>query len=328
MAVVRPIAAFTLALTVGLLAAPLGIEAQRAGKVHRIGYLTVVRGPGLPAFEEALRERGWMVGENLVIDYRSAEERYDRLPGLAAELVRLQPHVIVAVPTASARAARNATSTIPIVMRGVADPIGEGLIASFARPGGNVTGITGSLTWATYAKQLQLLKEAVPRARRIALLWNPANRAALPGVEAVKEGARTLGIELQIVAAQAPEEFEPAFQAMIRARAEALLIWRDAAFFAHVGRLADLAVRHRLPTISGEGSYAQAGGLMTYAVNSADEVRQLASYVDRILRGADPAELPVAQPTKFDLVVNLKTAKALGISLPATLSLQAAQIIE
>src|SRR5712691_10530045 len=279
---------FMALLAGALLAAPLAAGAQQAGKVYRIGYLSAGSPSPLqplrPVFEQALRERGWVTGENLVIAYRYAEEKYDRLPGLAAELVRLEPQVIVAVPTAGARAAKNATSTIPIVMWGVADPIGAGLVASFARPGGNVTGFT-SPTFEIFAKQLQLLKEAVPRVRRIAFLWNPANPAALPAIKVVKEAAQTLGVELQIVGSRSPEEFEPAFRAMVQARADALLVYSDVAFFPHLGRLADLSVRNRLPTMCGVDRYAKAGGLMYYSANLADMVRQVAGHLDRLLRG-------------------------------------------
>jgi len=269
-----------------------------------------------------------VTGQNLVIEFRSAEGKYDRLPALAAELVRLEPRVIVAVPTAAARAAKDATSTIPIVMWGVSDPIGEGLIASFARPGGNVTGLTITPTLETYAKQLQLLKEAVPRAKRIGFLWNPANPTAPPVVRTVEEAARSLGVELQAVGARAPEEFEPAFRAITQARPHALLILQDSMFFAHYPRLADLSIRRRLPTMHGAVEYAQAGGLMAYSVNRADAYRRIAGYVDRLLRGANPAELPVEQPTKFELVVNLKTAKAHGVTIPQSLLLRADQVIE
>jgi ABC-type uncharacterized transport system substrate-binding protein len=317
-------------LTLGMWTAPLVAGAQQTGNVYRIGFLTGGRptGPVQPVFEQALRDRGWMTGENLVIAYRYAEEKYGQLPALAAELVRLGPQVIVAVPTASAQAAKNVTSTIPIVMWGVADPVGAGLITSFARPGGNVTGFTGTLPFETYAKQLQLLKEAVPRARRIAFLRNPNNPASLPGAKIVTEAARSLGVELQVVGARAPEEFEPAFRAMTQARTDALLVHGDQAFFPHLARLADLSVRHRLPTMSGDPGYAKAGGFMNYSVDWADSVRQVASYVDRLLRGAKPADLPVQQPTKFELIINLKTAKALGVTLPPSLLLQADHVVD
>jgi putative ABC transport system substrate-binding protein len=215
-----------------LVAAPVATEAQPADKVRRLGYLSFVgrRSAFHEVFEQALGERGWAIEKNLVIEYRFAGERYDRLPLLAAELVRLEPQVIVAIPTASARAAKNATSTIPIVMSGVADPIGEGLIASFAKPGANVTGGTSSLTWATYAKQLQLLKDAIPNSRRIAWLRDPSNPASLPGVKTLTEAARSLGIELRVVEARTPGEFEPTFRAMTRARVDSSSTERPRSF--------------------------------------------------------------------------------------------------
>jgi ABC-type uncharacterized transport system substrate-binding protein len=234
--------AVVLALSVVL--APLTDEAQQASKVYRVGFLHWgSRGPGeqqFQAFEQALRERGWVTGENLVITYRFAEGQYDRLPSLAVELVRLEPHVIVALPTAATRAAKNVTSTIPIVMvMVVSDPIGERLITSFARPGANVTGLALIPTLEIYAKQLQLLKEAVPRAQRIALLRNPANPAAAPIVRTVEDAARALGVELWVSGARAPEEFEPAFRAMTQARADALLVVSDAVYSgAHRARFA------------------------------------------------------------------------------------------
>lgn len=223
---------------------PLAAEAQQGGKVHRIGWLGIgSRGPTehlLQPFEQALRERDWVTGGNLVVEYRWAEGKYDRLPALAAELVRLEPQVLVTGPMAAARALKDATSTIPIVTVTVSDPIGEGLIASFARPGGNVTGLTLTPTSEIWAKQLQLLREAVPSARRIAFLWSPANVAALPAVKAVEEAAPSLGVELQVVGARAPEELEPAFRAMTQPRAQALLVLADGMFFAHRARLAEL----------------------------------------------------------------------------------------
>jgi putative ABC transport system substrate-binding protein len=323
---------FLLSSLAGAFAAPLAAGAQ-AGKVYRIGFLSAGSQPTLEnrqAFEHALRERGWVPGENLVIAYPFAEGKYDRLPALAADLVRLKPRVIVAVPTVAARAVRNATTTIPIVMLFVSDPIAEGLIASFARPGGNVTGLTLTPTREIFAKQLQLLKEAVPRARRIAFLWNPANPTTTgpPAVRIVEEAARSLGVGLQIIGARAPEEFEPAFRAMTQARADALLVLIDSMFFTHRARLADLSGRDRLPTMYGAGEHAKAGGLMAYGVNLADAYRRTAGYVDKLLRGANPAELAVEQPTKVEFVINLKTAKALGLTIPPSLLARADQVIE
>ena len=312
-----------------LLTTSLVAEAQQAGTVYRIGYLSIGSSPHPygPVFEQALGERGWVTGKNLVIAYRYAEGNFDRLPALAAELVRLKPQVIVTVATLGARAAKDATSTIPIVMWGVPDPIGERLIASFARPGGNVTGVTGVPPWESLAKQLQLPKEAVPRAQRIAFLRNPANLGSLPSLKIVTEAARSLGVELQVVDVRAPKQLEPAFRAMTQARVDALLVQMEPPFSSDLARLADLAAKHRLPTMSG-ADYANAGGLLSHSVSRADTVRQAAHYVDRVLRGANPAELPVEQPTKFELGINLKTAKALGVTIPPSLLLQADQVIE
>ena len=303
--------------------------AQPGGSVYRVGYLSTGSPPNpfATVFEQALRERGWVTGKNLVVAYRFAEGENDRLPALAADLVRLEPQVIVAAPTGPAKAAKNATSTIPIVMWGVPDPVGERLIASFARPGGNVTGVTGVPPWESLAKQLQLLKEAVPRAQRIAFLRDPANPHSLPTVKIVTEAARSLGVELQVVGARGPEQFEPVFRAMTQARADALLVQLDPSFSGHLARLADLAIRHRLPTMCGAG-YVNAGGLMSYSVSRVDTVRQAAGYVDRILRGAKPTELPVEQPTKFELGINLRTAKVLGVTIPPSVLLQAEQVVE
>jgi putative ABC transport system substrate-binding protein len=315
------------ALSLALCAAPLVAAAQAPGTAQ-IGYLsTGGPSPLRRVFEDALRERGWVAGKNLVIEYRYAEEKSERLPALAAELVRLEPKVIVAAPTAAAKAVKVATSTIPIVIWGVPDPVGEGLIASFARPGGNVTGVTGVPPWESSAKQLQLLKEAVPRARRIAFLRDPTNPHSLPTVRIVTDAARALGAELQVFGARGPAEFEPAFRAMTQARVDALLIQLDPAFAAHLARLADLAIKHHLPTMCGAG-YVTVGGLMSYSVTRVDALRQAAGYVDRLLRGASPAELPVEQPTKFEIGINLKTAKALGLIVPRSLLLQADQVIQ
>ena len=319
-------------LASGLLAAPLAAEAQPAGKVYRIGFL------GIPSrgevehlvqpFEQALRERGWVTGKNLVIEYRWAEGKYDRLPAFAAELVRLKPQVIVAPVTVAAQAVRGATSIIPIVMVTVSDPIGDGLIASLARPGGNVTGLTLTPTSEIWAKQLQLLREVVPHARRIAFLWNPANMAASRGVRIVEKAARSLGAELQVVGVRTPAEFDPAFLAMTQAQAHALLVLADAMFLAHRARLADLALVHRLPTVLATKEYADAGGLVSYGADYPALFRRAVIYVDRILKGAKPADLPVEQPTKFELIINLKTAKALGLTIPPSLLQRVDQVIE
>ena len=319
-------------VVLGLVLSSRSADAQDAGKVYRVGWLAMASGApverNVKAFEQSLGERGWVSGKNLVIEYRSAEGQYERLPGLAAELVRLQPQAIVAGVTPAVRAAKGATDTIPIVMVTVGDPIGDGLITSLARPGGNVTGLTLTPTGEIWAKQLQLLGEAVPRSRRIAFLWNPANAAAPGAVKAVAEAAASLGVELKVVGARAPEEFESAFRAMSETRPQALFVLADGMFFAHRTRLADLALMHRLPTMLATKEYVAAGGLMSYGADYPDLYRRAGIYVDKILRGAKPADLPVEQPTKFELVINLKTAKALGLTIPPSVLGRADQIIE
>jgi putative ABC transport system substrate-binding protein len=315
-----------------LLAAPLAADAQQAGKVPRIGFLR----PGSPsdrphlldAFRQGLREFGWIEGQNIVIDYRYAEGRFDRLPDLAAELVRLKVDIIVAVGTPAAAAAKNATETIPIVTISVGDPVGLGLIASLARPGGNVTGSSFSVGLKIVGKGLELLKETVPKVRRVAILSNPANPAQPLAIRKVNVAARSLGVQLQLLEARGPNEFDGAFAAMAKERVGALLVVPDSMLTVHRTRLADLAARSRLPAAYGTRESVEAGGLMSYGPNFADMYRRAATYVDKILKGAKPGDLPVEQPTKFDLVINLKTAKALGLTIPPSLLLRADQVIE
>src|SRR6266567_6599300 len=320
-------------LTLSLLAAPLAADAQQAGKVPRIGYLGLTspsdRPPLLDAFRQRLRELGWVEGQNIVIDYRYAEGRVDRLPDLAAELVRLKVDLIVAsAGTQAATAAKNATETIPIVMIYVRDPVGTGLIASLARPGGNVTGVSGSAGLELFAKQLELLKETVPKIRRVAILSNPDNAYHQLAIREVNVAARSLGVQLQLLEARGPNEFDGAFAAMAKERVGALLVLSDAMLNSHRTWLADLAARSRLPAAFGVRDDVEAGGLMSYGPSILDSYRQAATYVDRILRGAKPAELPVERPTKFELVINLKTAKALGLTIPQSVLGRADQIIE
>ena len=320
-------------LAVSLLAAPLAVDAQQAGKVPRIGFLGVTspsdRPSHLDAFRQRLRELGWVEGQNIVIDYRYAEGRVDRLPDLAAELVRLKVDLIVAsAGTQAATAAKNATETIPIVMIYVRDPVGTGLIASLARPGGNVTGVSGSAGLELFAKQLELLKETVPKIRRVAILSNPANAYHQLAIREVNVAARSLGVQLQLLEARGPNEFDGAFAAMATERVGALLVLSDAIFSSHRTRLADLAARSRLPAAYGVRESVEAGGLMSYGPSFLDLYRRSAAYVDKILKGAKPADLPVEQPTKFELVINLKTAKALGLTVPDTLLARADEVIE
>jgi putative ABC transport system substrate-binding protein len=323
-----------LALLLGLLpfgAAPLAAQAQQAGRVYRIGYLSapsresVAR--GVEAFLRRLRDLGWVDGENLVIEYRWAEGKVERLPDLAAELVRRKVDLIVAPAGSAALAAKNATSSIPIVMIFPNDPVELGLVASLSRPGGNITGTTFTPGPEIFGKQVQILKEAIPHASRVAILWNPADPESARLVTGVESSARSLGIRPQRVEARGPAEFDGAFAAMARERAEGLLVAGGSTFLVHRARLADLAVKSKLPTMWSFRESVEAGGLMAYAVNMADFVGHAAVYVDKILRGARPADLPVGRPTKFELIINLRTARALGLAIPQSLLLRADEVI-
>ena len=315
-----------------LTTAPLAAEAQQAGKVYRLGYLSQPTRqsvePGLQAFLRALRELGWIEGQNLIIEYRWADGNTERLPALAAELVRLKVDIIVAPAGTAALAAKNATSTIPIVMMFPAYPVESGLVASLSRPGGNVTGTTFTPSPEIFRKQLQLLKETVPHASRIAIFGNPADPGWTLQTKELEAAARTMKIRLQHVEARGPEEFDVAFAAMVRERAEALLVGGSSTFLAHGARLAELAQKGRLPTMENFREMVEAGGLMGYAVNMRDFTPRAAVYVDKILKGAKPADLPVEQPTKFELIINLKTAKAIGLTVPPSVLQRADEVIQ
>jgi putative ABC transport system substrate-binding protein len=320
----------SLVVFLSLLTVPLAADAQSTANVHRIGYLgagTRTANTGVDAFREELRGLGWVEGNNIVIDYRFADGRHDRLPELAAELVRLKVELIVAVPTPAALAAKNATATIPIVISSVGDPVSVGLVASLARPGGNITGVSFDVGLEMFGKELQLLKEAVPNARKIAILSNPANPAQALAVNIVNEAARSLGVSLLLLEARTPNEFESAFKAMAKDRVEALLVVQDSMFMLHRVQLADLAAKYKLPSMHGFREHVEAGTLMSYGPNLSYQFRQAAAYVDKILKGARPADLAVEQPTKFELVVNLKIAKALGLTIPQSLLVRADEVI-
>ena len=316
----------------GLFAAPLVARAQQAAKVYRIGYLsTPTRASvehGVQAFLRALQELGWAEGQNLIIEYRWAEGNVERLPELAADLVQRKVDLIVAPAGSAALAAKNATTSIPIVMIFPSDPVELGLVASLQRPGGNITGTTLTPGPAIFGKQLQILKEAIPRASRVAMLWNPADSSFALQMKEVEAAARALEIHLQYLEARGPEEFGRAFAAMARDRAHALLVGATSTFLAHRSRLAEFAVKGRLPTMYSFRENVEAGGLMAYSVNMAGFVGRSAVYVDKILKGARPGDLPVEQPTKFELTINLKTAKALGITIPQSLLLRADELIQ
>jgi putative ABC transport system substrate-binding protein len=312
----------------GLLAAPLAAEAQQPGKVYRIGMMQLFTNvaPHLDdAFRQALRELGWVEGKNIEFVVLSADGKSDRLPAIAAELVRRKVDVIIASVRPLAEAAKKATSTIPIVIVVTGDPVGSGLVDSLARPGGNITGLSVMNVEVT-AKSLQILKEAIPRASRVSTLQSWVGRGLT--AKELEGAAQMLGIQLQVVVAQSPEAFDEAFSTMIRGRSDGLLVHSSPMFFLHRARLAELAAKARLPTIFGTSEYVQVGGLMAYSPSFLYNWRRAAVYVDKILKGAKPADLPIEQPTTFELVINLKTAKALGLTIPQSLLQRADEVIQ
>jgi putative ABC transport system substrate-binding protein len=317
----------------GLLAAPLAAGAQPAGKVYRIGYISNSP-PNTPessrlheAFRQGLRERGWVEGRNAVIEWRFAEGKMERFPDLAADLVRLKVDLIVTLGGPAARAAKQATTTIPIVAVAVSDPVGQGFVGSLARPGGNVTGLA-TLFPELAVKRLGLLTEILPGVSRVAVLWNAANPGNVIILRGVQAAARTLGVTLQSREVRGPDDFEAAFAKMSRERPDALMILDDPLLFQYRASIVDFAAKKRLPTMHPFRESVEAGGLIAYSVNLAELNRRAAEYVDKILKGADPAELPIEQPTEFELVINLKTAKALGLTIPPSLLQRADQVIE
>jgi putative tryptophan/tyrosine transport system substrate-binding protein len=317
----------------GLVVAPRASEAQQAAKIARIGYLApnLTASPHLhEAFRQGLRDLGYVEGQNIVIEYRSAEGKAERLPALAAELVALKVDVIVVPGTVGVLAAKQATKTIPIVFAVAADPVGSGLVTSLARPGGNVTGLS-ILTPELAGKCLELLTQAVPGVSRVAVLWQPGGHGERTDKDTLKGAdvaARALGVRLQFVEAQGPADIDRAFSDMSRARAGALTVLGGGMFFGVRRRLVDLAAKNRLPAVYPSREFVDAGGLLSYGPNLADLYRRAATYVDKILKGAKPADLPVEQPTTFQLVINLKTAKALGLTIPPSVLGRADHVIE
>ena len=319
----------------GLLLTPLAAEAQQAGKVYRIGLLQIqtheLLVPYLKAFEEGLRELGYVEGRDFVREYRFADRQRERLPDLAAELVRLKVDVIVTGGDPGTMAARQATTTIPIVMTLGGDPVGVGLIASVRRPGGNVTGLVGVVGPDIMGKRMEHLKEVVPRMSRAGCFWNPDIPGYVAFWKATEEAARRLGVTLLSVEVRESREIEGAFARITRERAQALVVIADALALAVSVRRPEipaLAAKNRLPASYAYREAVDAGGLMSYGTSLPDLFRRAAGYVDKILKGANPGDLPVEQPTKFELVINLKTAKALGLTIPQSLLLRADQVIE
>jgi ABC-type uncharacterized transport system substrate-binding protein len=307
-------------------------EAQPAAKVWRIGYLDqgskAINGAFLDGLRQGLRELGWVEGRNIVIEARFAEGKTEQLPALATDLVRLKVDLIATSTTPAALAAKQATTTIPIVIGFAADPVGSGIVASLAHPGGNITGWTHQ-GFELRGKYLELLKEAVPSATRFGVFWNPANQVHKPSLKVIEAAAKRLNVELQTVPVQHPRELELAFSALVEKGVQALVVFPDGMLLAEMKTIIANAAKDRLPTMYGQREYVPAGGLMAYGANLAELNRQLgAPLVDKILKGATPANLPVEQPMKFELLLNLRTAKSLGLSLPQSLLVRADRLIE
>jgi len=319
-------------LALAILGTPLAAEAQQPAKVHRVGWLGLAS-PGpevlriVDAFRQGLGELGYVEGRDIAFEYRWAHGRADQLPALAAELARLKVDIIVVANTPGAHAAKRATTTIPIVLVGP-DPLSTGLVASLGRPGGNITGVTLLPGPEIVGKYLQLIKEAVPKVSRVAVLWNQGSQMAPLMVREAEVAARALQLQVQSVGVRGADEFEGAFAAMKKERASAVVVLADPDSFLHQKQLAELAARSRLPAMYALTEHVEAGGLMAYSANFAEVARRAAIYVDKILKGAKPGDLPVEQPTKFELVVNLKTAKALGLTIPQSILIWADRVIE
>jgi len=321
-----------LATGLAALLGPRGARAQSATKVARVGILAssgeAAFASNVDVFRKALRDLGWIEGRNLSLEVRYAAEGYQRLPALASELVGLNVDVIFALASPAIRAAKQATTTIPIVMETLGDAVSTGLVRSLARPGGNVTGLSGFAPELT-GKQLELIREILPRSARVALLANGANTATTAVIRTTLESAAArLGVQLHVATVRQPSELDMAFETIARARSDALIVAVDPMFSGQHQRIVELAARHRLPTTYGSGLFPEAGGLLSYGQHQSERFRRAAVYVDRILKGASPGDLPVEQPSVFQLVLNLKTARSLGLQLPDSVRLRADHVIE
>jgi putative ABC transport system substrate-binding protein len=310
---------------------PLGARAQPAGKVWRIGMLETtpltLNGANLESFRKGLRELGYIEGQNLIIDYRSADGRNERFPDLAAELVRLKVDVIVTRGTVAALAAKNAVPTTPVVMAASGEPVGTGVVAGLARPGGNVTGLSAVVS-ELEPKRVELLRDLLPRFSRLAALYNMGNPVGPPRWEMLKQATASLGIEPRLLDIRKADDLRRAFDAASAQHADALVVANDTVTIANRRQVVELAAKHRLPAAYASREFVDAGGMMTYGVHYPDLYRRAATFVDKILKGARPADLPVEQPTRFELVINLKTARALGLEVPGTLLARADVVIE
>jgi ABC-type uncharacterized transport system substrate-binding protein len=324
------------AAAVLLLATSLTLQAQQSARVPRIGVLMTgaLGSPetkaSLDSVRQGLRDHGYVEGQNIQIEYRSADGNIERFPGLATELASLKVDLIVAGATPAGRAARAATATIPIIVMAMGDPVGDGLVASLARPGGNLTGTT-FLGPALVSKHLALLKEALPRATRIAILWQPDAFADSTMRDMLKEteaAAKTLRVQLRFAEIRRPEDLNGAFSTIVRGHPDALLVFPSTMLFNERARIVALAAKHRLPSMFNNRQAVELGGLMSYGTSIPELLRRTGTYIDKILKGARPADLPVEQPTKFELLINLTTAKALGVTVPQSLLLRADQLID
>jgi putative ABC transport system substrate-binding protein len=322
----KPRAVLILGLGLGLLAAPLAAEAQQARKVGRVVLFTD-DSRRLAGLRKGLRDLGWIEGQNLVLDVRASGDRFDRLAGIADEIVRLRPNVIVTGGSEYVEALKGATSTIPIIMTMVGDPIARGFVASFARPGGNITGLV-SLASELELKRVELLKELVPGLKRVAVLWNPPQPAHGDIVKTLEATAGPLGVQFLLLPVSTANELAGAFEAVRHERVGGLTMLGSNLHGANLKRIAVLALGGKVPAIAWTKAFPQAGGLLAYGPDEIDIPRRAAAYVDKILKGAKPADLPVEQPSKFELVINLKTAKRLGLTIPPSLLLRADQVIE
>ena len=323
--------AFIRSVVSGLIAAPLAARAQQAGKVHRIGFL----GNSTPAletnlvgpFREGLRELGYVEGRNILIEYRWAEGKYERFPALIGELMALKVDVIVTAGTPATLAVKRATATIPLIMVAVGDPVGTGLVASLALPGGNTTGLT-SIAPDLEGKRLEMLNAIVPKLSRVAILWNPDNAFHVKAEKEARAAAQTLSVRVHSVGVRTTEDLDRAFDTILRERPGAFIMLADRIFLHNRALIVDFAAHNRLPAVYAYRELVEAGGLMSFGPNYADMHRRAATYVDKILKGAKPGDLPVELPTKFEFVINLKSAKALGLRIPQPVLLQADEVIQ
>jgi putative ABC transport system substrate-binding protein len=317
-------------LITALLPAVFSVEAQQPAKASRIGFIMADASgsdPRVDAFRQGLRELGYVEGKNIGVEYRFAEGKEDRLLKLVAELVSLNVEIIVTDGTAVTRAVKNATKTIPVVMASDGDPVGNLFVASLARPGGNITGLTNLLAGLS-GKRLEILKDAIPGMSRFGIIWNPENPSSITGFKETQVTAQSLGVQLQSLEVRGPNDFESAFQAAKKGQAGALTVVSDSVMFAYRTRLLELAAKQRLPTMHTQSLWVQDGGMISYGTYFPDLYRRAATYVDKILKGAKPADLPVEQPRKFELVINLKTAKQIGLTVPPNVLARADKVIK